>query len=93
MNTNFTLGDFSFGVVRLHKDPDPDKYGHSAYDIRFDACSQFSLPNGEWGKNFNNAAIFSVKGNDNRIYFFYWSKDEAINLLSNANLTKKSRIL
>ena len=42
-------------------------------------------------ENLNGASIISVKGNDYRIYFFYRSKDEVINLLSNANLTKKKQ--
>ena len=42
-------------------------------------------------ENLNGASIISVKGNDYRIYFFYMSKDEVINLLSNANLTKKKQ--
>ena len=31
-----------------------------------------------------------VGGNDHRIHFLYMSKDEAINLLTNADLTEKS---
>ena len=30
--------------------------------------------------SFNNVAIFSIKGNNCRIYFWYMSKGEAINL-------------
>ena len=43
--------------------------------------------------NFNNVAIHAVKGNDYRIHFLYMSKDEAINLLRNVDLTEKSRKL
>ena len=43
--------------------------------------------------NFNDAAIVTVKGNGYWIHFFYMGKDEAINLLKNADLTEKSRAL
>ena len=43
--------------------------------------------------NFNGVAIRAVKGNDYRIHFLYMSKDEAINLLRNVDLTEKSRKL
>ena len=36
---------------------------------------------------FNDVAILSVKGNDCTIYVWYMSKDEALNLLRNANLS------
>ena len=39
--------------------------------------------------SFNDVASVSSKGNDYRIRFYYMSKDEAINLLKNADLTKK----
>ena len=31
LNTDFTLGNCLFGVVKLTKKPDPDKYEHSGY--------------------------------------------------------------
>ena len=40
-----------FGAAQLTVNADCDKYGHNGYGIGFDACSQFSLANGEWGKN------------------------------------------
>ena len=40
-----------FGAVKFTKNADSDKYGYSDHGIGFDANSQFSLPNGEWGKN------------------------------------------
>ena len=43
--------------------------------------------------NFNDAAIVTVKGNGYWIHFLYMGKDEAINLLKNADLTEKSRAL
>ena len=39
--------------------------------------------------SFNDVAIVPVIGNDYRIHFWYKSKDEAINLLKNADLSKK----
>ena len=50
LSTEFTLGDFLFGTVKLTKNNDPDKHGYSGYGIESDARSQFSL-NGEWSKN------------------------------------------
>ena len=41
--------------------------------------------------SFNDFAVVFVKGNDYRIHFLYMSKDEAINLLRNVDLTEKSR--
>ena len=37
--------------MNLNKNADTDKYGYSGYGIEFDARSQFSLPDGSWGKN------------------------------------------
>lgn len=48
LDTKFTLGDCSFGEVKLVKNTDPDKY---TYGIGFGADSQCSLPNWEFGKN------------------------------------------
>ena len=36
-----TLGDFLFGIVKLTKNANPDKYGYSGYVIDFDARSNF----------------------------------------------------
>ena len=38
-------------------------------------------------------AIVSVRGSDYRIHFWYMSKADAINILKNSNLNKKSEIL
>ena len=43
--------------------------------------------------SFNDATVVSVKGNYYRIHFQYISKDEAIHLLRNSNLTEKSGTL
>ena len=43
--------------------------------------------------SFNNAEIVFVKGNDYRIRFWYMSKDKAINLFRNVDLTEKSGTL
>ena len=40
--------------------------------------------------SFNDVATVSVNGNDYRIHLWYRDKDEAINLLGNADLTEKS---
>ena len=41
--------------------------------------------------NFNYVTIVTVKENDHRFEFLYTSKDEAINVLRNADLTEKSK--
>ena len=43
-------------------------------------------------KNFN-VAIVSIKGNDYRIHFWYMSKDDAINIMKNSDLSKKVDII
>ena len=43
--------------------------------------------------SFNDVAIVSVKGNDYRIHFWYASRDEAIKLLKNVDLTEISGML
>ena len=40
--------------------------------------------------NFNYVTIVSVKGNDYRIHFWYVSKNDAINIMNNSNLNKKT---
>ena len=42
---------------------------------------------------FNDVAIASVKGSDYGIHFWYMSKDDAINMMKNSNLDKKSGLL
>ena len=41
--------------------------------------------------NFNDVAIVSVKGSNYRIYFWYMSKDDPINIMKTSNLNEKSR--
>ena len=41
----------------------------------------------------NYVAVASVKGNGGRTHFWYMSKDEALNLLENADLTEKGGTL
>ena len=40
--------------------------------------------------NFNDVAIVSIKGNDYKIHFWYMSKDEAISIMHNSILNKKT---
>ena len=51
LNTDFTLDNCLFGAVELTKYTDPDKYKYSGYGIGFDTRSEFSLPDGNVGKN------------------------------------------
>ena len=43
--------------------------------------------------SFNNIAIVYVKGNAYRIYFWYMSKDDAINIMNGYNLADKRGVL
>ena len=52
LNTDFTLGIFLFGSVKLTKNADLDKYKDSGCDIGFDCRSEFSLPDGTMGRDF-----------------------------------------
>ena len=38
--------------------------------------------------NFNDVTIASIKGNDYKIHFWYMSKDDALNIMTNSNLKK-----
>ena len=40
--------------------------------------------------NFNDVAIFFIKGKDYRIHFWCMSKDDAISIISNSNLNEKA---
>ena len=42
--------------------------------------------------DFNDVVIVYVKGNNYRIYFWYASKDDAISIMKNSDLTKKKRL-
>ena len=43
--------------------------------------------------SFNNIAIVYVKRNAYRIYFWYMSKDDAINIMNGSNLVDKKGAL
>ena len=39
--------------------------------------------------NFNDATIFSVKGRDYKIHFWYMNKNDAISIMKNSNSNEK----
>ena len=43
--------------------------------------------------SFDDVAIVSIKGNNCRIHFWYMSKNDAINLMNNSSLNKKTELL
>ena len=43
--------------------------------------------------SFKRVAIVSIKGNDCRIHFWYMSKNDAIDLMTNSNIKDKNRVL
>ena len=51
LKEDFTLGNGSFGVVRITKIKDPDKSGYSGYGIGFNTSSQFLWSDGSLGKD------------------------------------------
>ena len=57
LNTDFTLGKYLIGAIKLTKKADPDKYKCSGYDIGFDSRSRFPWTDGSEGEN---AIIFGV---------------------------------
>ena len=50
-NLNFTLKECLFRGVKLTKNVYPDKYVYIGYGIGFNFGSEFSLPDGNLGKN------------------------------------------
>ena len=63
LNTDFTLANFLFGLVKLTLNDDSDKYGYSGYGIEFGARLQILWSEGSCGKNviiFRVDAISSV---------------------------------
>ena len=51
LNTDFTLGNYLFGSVKLTKNADLDKYKYTGYGIGFDSRSEFLFTDGSFGKN------------------------------------------
>ena len=43
--------------------------------------------------NFNDVAIVFIKESDYRIHFWYMSKDDAISMMKNSDLSEKTRII
>ena len=63
-------------------------------DLYFSQCMwELSWSKTKKAMGFNDVGIFSVKGNDYRIHFWYISKDEAINLFKNVGLAENSETL
>ena len=50
LNTYFTLGNCSFGSIKLTKNDDLDKYKCTGYGTGFDSRSEFSFTDGSFGK-------------------------------------------
>ena len=51
LNPDVTLGNYSFGSIKLTKYVDPDKYMYTGYGIIFDPFSEFLFTDGSYGKN------------------------------------------
>ena len=69
-NTDLIPKDCFFGVVKLTKNADPDKYKYSSYGIGFDSHSQFLFTDGSYrknvifGANMSSSVHFDNKGKD-----------------------------
>ena len=57
LNTVFTLGNCSFGSVKLTKNADLDRYKYTDYSIGFDSPSEFLFTDRSYGKK---VAIFGA---------------------------------
>ena len=51
LNTDFMLGSYLLGSVKLTKNTDLDIYKYSRYSMGFDSRSEFSFTEGSFGKN------------------------------------------
>ena len=51
LNSDFTLGNWLFGSVKLIKNADLDKYKYTGYGIGFDSRSEPLFTDGSYGKN------------------------------------------
>ena len=51
LNTDFTLDEYLFGVLKVTKSTDADKYRYSGYGTGLDAHSSFLFSNGDIDKN------------------------------------------
>ena len=50
LSADFKLGNCLFGSVKLTKNADLDKCKYTGFGIGFDSRSEFSLPDGSYGK-------------------------------------------
>ena len=71
LSTDFTLGNYLLGSVKLHQNADLDKYEYNSYGTGIDSRSEFSLPDGTIGKNviafgadLRSSVHVNNKGND-----------------------------
>ena len=94
LNTDFTVKDCLFGNVKITKNSNPDKYCYSGYEIEFDSCSLFSIPNFDWSKK---VTVFGVDmsssvhiDNENKdiLILGKWTTQE----LENTTLTAETEI-
>ena len=72
-----TVRSSLFGVVRLTKNADIDKYGYSGYEIGFDRRGSFSFPGGGFASNVINFGLdmSSSIHVDNKKGTFYFLKN------------------
>ena len=71
LHTDFILGNWLFGSVKLTNNVDLDKYVYTGYGIGFDSRSEFLLPDGSMGENviyfgadMSSSVHIHIKGKD-----------------------------
>ena len=62
-----------------------NSYAHGRHNNTYDLVQK--------AMSFNDVAIVSIKGSDYRIHFWYMSKDDAISIMHNSNLSDKTGTL
>ena len=95
LSTDFTLGNYLFGPVKLTKNADPDKYKYSGYGIRFNSRSQFSWTDGSVGENIIifgvvNSSSVHIDGRNKNILVLGEGSTQG---LDNATITAEAKYL
>ena len=95
LSTDFTLGNYLFGPVKLTKNADPDKYKYSGYGIRFNSRSQFSWTDGSVGENIiifgvANSSSVHIDGRNKNILVLGEGSTQG---LDNATITAEAKYL
>ena len=93
LHTDFILGNWLFGSVKLTNNVDLDKYVYTGYGIGFNSRSKFLLPDGSMGENviyfgadMSSSVHIHIKGKDILVL-----REGQIQGLDNTTLTAKAK--